>query len=169
MKRVTFLSDQLAFMRYFGNDRTNDVPEWMDDEKEDREFEGMVSTKELVTISIGGRLREVQRISENGGEAVLSEFAEVTDLVWKGVETERKNSKLSERNTELKANFAETSHAAITITGWFQSVFRKVTALKQLVANVAALLEKLTSSAFQTVVDLQARVASCLKDASQAS
>lgn len=69
----------------------------------------------MATSGICGKLRELQRICEDGGELVPTTIVDVTDLSREGVEVKRKNATVPRQLTNLDAELVEVRAAGRTI------------------------------------------------------
>lgn len=114
-EKIPSLVEQRALVRNLGNVRTSGVPKSMDDEEENLDFKGMVTSKEVVTSDICVKLLVVQRFCENGIDAVTTTNVEVIKLARVSVEMKRKNATLSDQNTDTKGKFVKTCAAESTM------------------------------------------------------
>lgn len=95
-------------MRSLYSRPATDLLEVRDDEEGNWDFDGMVTAEEVTMSGVRGKLWEVQRIREDGGEAVPTLIVVVIKLAFKSIEAKRKNETLSDQNTDMKAKRVET-------------------------------------------------------------
>lgn len=79
----------------------------MDDEDGNWDFEGMVIAEEVALSGLQARLREMQRVREDGNETVPTTIIKVVELAREDIEAKRKNAKLSNRDTDENAKLGE--------------------------------------------------------------
>lgn len=91
MRHIASSSEQPGFVNNSFTENETDVLEEMDHKKDYWGSKSMVAAKEVATAGIRSKLREVQRVCEDGGETVFTTIVKVVELARKGVETKRKN------------------------------------------------------------------------------
>lgn len=84
---------QRAFMRDTAGRRAELKGE-VGDANEDWDFNGMVYANDMAASGVGNKLKEVQRLCEDEGEAVLTFVIEVIELSREVIETKRDKGKL---------------------------------------------------------------------------
>lgn len=95
----------------------------MSDGEHNWNFGGMVSAEAVATSNIRCKFREVQRVYENGCEAVPTTTVEVIELAREAIETKRRSVTMCSRQTNLGAELVEiradrrTMSGQITATG----------------------------------------------------
>lgn len=94
LETILSLSGQRAFPQKSDNGQTSDGPDRVDNGEDIWDFQDMVTAEEVAMFGIHGKLREVQRVCEDGSEAVSTAIVGVVDLAREGVETKRENAKL---------------------------------------------------------------------------
>lgn len=104
-------------MRNLATDRTSDAPNGIDDTQDSWGFKGMVTSEEVVTPEIREKLRQVQYVCENGGQAVSTAVVDVVELPCNGIETNRKNATVPTRQTDLEVDLVERRAARRTMRG----------------------------------------------------
>lgn len=92
LKEIFTLDGQRAFVQHTGTERTSNVPEGMDGEEDNRDVECTVTAEEAATSGIRNKLREVQRVCDDSGEAVPTTIVEVVELAREGINAKRKNA-----------------------------------------------------------------------------
>lgn len=60
----------------------------------------MVAAKKVTTCGIHGKLRELQRICEDGGETVPTTIVDLIELDREGIKSKRKITTMTSRQTE---------------------------------------------------------------------
>lgn len=63
----------------------------------------MLNFKEVASSVLRNKLQEVQRVCVDGGKAVPTIVVEVIEYAREGIEMNRKNATLSDRNTDTEA------------------------------------------------------------------
>lgn len=102
-------------MRKLDTEPPSIMPEGLDDEGDNWEFEGMGTAKKVATSGICGKLQEVQRLCENGREAMPTAVVEEIRLAREAIEANRKNATLSNRNTVTEADIVEARAVSSTM------------------------------------------------------
>lgn len=77
LKDILCLTEQRVFVQNLDNERTKDVPVGMVQAGEKWNFEGVASAKGVAWSGQYSKLREVQRVCDDGGEAVPETTVEV--------------------------------------------------------------------------------------------
>lgn len=139
-------------------ERTRNVHKVPDNEADGQGFEGMVTAKEVTTSGICGELGEVQRICEDGDEAVPTTIVIVIKLVREGIKVERKIATMPSQQTDLECELVETRAAERTIRRHCSTAIERVTTLKAQLFNAQMALEKLAIESSKTGADLRAEM-----------
>lgn len=121
---------QHTFSQKSDKDHTNGAPDKMDDRKDNRDFEGTVSAKNMATSGICSKLQEVQRVCENGDKAASRAKVEVVELAREVVEQKRKNATLPGRSLHMEAELVEAHAARSTMRDKLEAMEGYVRALK---------------------------------------
>lgn len=154
MKDIPSLAEQRVYAQNFGTGRASDVPERMDEGEENRDFKSIVAAKEVASSGLNGKLRAVLRVSENGGEAVPTTIVEVIELGCGGVKMKRKNTALSDQNTDMERELVKACAVEGIIRRQLAEAERRTTALKTQSADPKLELEKLAAEMFRTEANL---------------
>lgn len=94
-----------------------------------------MTTEEMALIDIRDKLREVQRICENGGEAAPTTFVDVIELARESFEMKQKNATANSRQTSLEARLVEIRAAGHTMRGQITATEDRIKTLKALLTG----------------------------------
>lgn len=75
----------------------------------------MMNAEKVATSGIRGKLQNVQRVCEDGGEAVSSTIIDVIELAFEDIEVKRKIATMSGRQMFLEAGLVEIRAAGRTM------------------------------------------------------
>lgn len=81
-KNILSKTKQRAFVQEPSNDRKNIVPDWMNDGKDSKYFNDMVTAGEVSTFGIRGTLQEIRLVCKDGGKAMPTTYVDVSGIVW---------------------------------------------------------------------------------------
>lgn len=98
-------------MRNLGNERTSDVPQVMDDENMFRDSEGIVAAKEEALSATCRWLREMQRVCEDGDEAVPTKIVEVNVFACKSCNVSSMDDSMNALQCTTKNNHISFYHS----------------------------------------------------------
>lgn len=158
LNKIPSLAEQRASGRNLNTVRPSYVPGGADDEKDNLDFEGMLAAEEVAASDVCGKLREGQCISENGGDAVPTTLVDVVELVREGIETNRKNTTLSSRQTDLEAKLVEIRAAGHTMRAQNTAGHGRIKAPETQLTNALFALERLPDESFWTEAELRSRM-----------
>lgn len=154
LKDIPSLAEQRAYVRNLDARRTSDVSEGIDDEEENWDFENMVAAEIVASSGLRGKLLEVQRICEDGDEAVPTTILEVVELACDGIKMKHKSVALTDQNMDLEAELLEARAVGGTMFGQLARSKLQRTALQMQLADAHSALEKLVGKASRTEGDL---------------
>lgn len=99
--------------------------------------------QKVATYGIRRKLQELQRICENGGDALPTKIVEVIKPAFEGVEANPKNVAPSNQNTDMKSKFVELCAVGSTTCEELAEAERRTTALKTQLDKFRLVLERL--------------------------
>lgn len=111
-------------------EHASDVLQGMDDEEDSWDLESMVTAKEVATSDTRTEVQDVQRVCEDGGEAVPTTIVEATVLARECVEARRKNATLSGQITNTEAKLVTARTAKSTMREQLAEANCRITVLK---------------------------------------
>lgn len=86
--------------------------------------------EEVATPGIRGKLREVQHVSEEGGDVVFRTILDVIDLARDGIEIDGKNATLSNRTTDMETKLVVRLTSGRTMPGQITDAEEYIKALE---------------------------------------
>lgn len=158
MKNILSLAVQRAFVCSLGTEQASDVPERIDDEEEKWDFEATVTVEEADTADIRGKLRKLQRVCGDGGQAVLTTIARVIDLTRGGVGGKCGTATWSKQNAGIKTEFKEAHAIKATVREQVAGETRQTPALKAHLDKAQLPFEKPTGEMSRTEAAFWAHV-----------
>lgn len=156
LNEISSLKEQRASGRSIDTGSTSEVPEGMDDEKDSCDFEGVGRAKEMDSSSIRGKLREVQRVYEDAGNAVSTTIVKVNELALEGIGAKRKIATMFSRQKDLESKLVEMRAARRMMSCQISAAEEQEKYLKAQLLETELELEKLTDDSSRTEAELQA-------------
>lgn len=119
----------------------------------------MVTAEELATSGIRGRLQEMQRVCENGVEAVPTPNVKVIELAREGADAKRKNEALSDQNTNSETKLVRVCSVGDTMREQLGGAECRIPALKTHLVDAWSARRKSAGETATVEADLRAQVA----------
>lgn len=138
--------------------RTSDPTKDIDDEKDSRVSEGMMTVEEVATSGILGKLRGAQHACEKGGEAMPTTIFDVDELARESIKIKRKNAALTDQDTDMDAESVKTGTAGSKMSGQIIVTEDRVRALKMQLADAQLALKKMAYEPSITEANLWAKI-----------
>lgn len=110
----------------------------------------MLTLDEMFTSVVCGKLREVQRVRGEGGEAMPTKIVDVIEHARDGIEMKRKNATLFSRQTNLKAKLVEMRATWRTMRDRITATEARVKTLKGQLTDAQSAFEKLADDLSRT-------------------
>lgn len=107
LDKIPSLDGQAAVLRELEEPPAVEVADAVEENDEDLNFDGMVSVDEVAASGLQEKLREIQRLCEESGEAVPVTVVEVVDLARVVVETKRENAAFAEGRAKALTEIEE--------------------------------------------------------------
>lgn len=127
---VTSLTKQRTFVRSRETEPASKVPEKTCDDENSWDYESIVTAEDVASSCCRGKLRDVRRVCEDGGEAALTTIVEVVEFACEVTEAMRRNATLSSRSTEMEHELVEARAVKITMREQRAGAGRRMTTLK---------------------------------------
>lgn len=136
------------------SDLVSGVPDKVENADGSRDFEGIVTAKEVAATGVRDRLQEMQLVYVEGDKAVRANIIKVIKLAHDGIEAGRENVKLSERNTSVQTKLVETGAVRCTSRGQIEARKSQVTTIKRESFYAGVAFQKFARKTSQTETDL---------------
>lgn len=151
------LDEQAAFLRGLEERSAVEVVAGPEKNDDDWEFEGIISVDEVAGSGLRGKLREVQRICEEGGEVVPATVVDVVNLARKVVETKRENVAFVEDRTKALAKVEELQGTVCSLQKELDTTNTRVNALETRLAQSTESVSRIQSEELQVKAGFCAR------------
>lgn len=150
LHEVPSLEEQYTFVQNVSAESTSELPEEVIAEEVDWDFEGMVSSEQVATSGVRGKLGEGQCACGDDGEVVPTAIVNVVELDGEGIEAKRLNAILSSPQSNLKAELVELWPGRHPMSGQTTTAEKRIKLMKACLAEVQLTLEKLTDESSWT-------------------
>lgn len=98
---VLCVTEPIVFVRQLVSNRVSDASDRIENRDNNWDFEGMAIAKEVLATGVRGKLRDIQCICEEDGEAVPKTVIKVIKMAGDGIKVRRENTSLFERNSNI--------------------------------------------------------------------